>query len=67
MTTTESVIEEIRQLPEPLQREVLDFAHFLKNKAARAELDNLANAQQSSMEALWCNKDDEVWNDVPTR
>jgi hypothetical protein len=28
---------------------VLDFAHFLKNKADRAELDNLMRAQQASM------------------
>lgn len=65
--TIDRVIDEIRQLPEPLQREVLNFARFLKSKAARVDLDNLVNAQHSSMEAIWNNEDDEVWNDVPAQ
>jgi len=40
MNTTEDVINEIKQLPEPLQREVLNYAHFLKYKYARAEHDS---------------------------
>lgn len=67
MNTVEKVVQEISQLPEPLLREVLDFAHFLKKKAAGAELDNLMQAQQSSMAQVWDNEDDEVWDHVPTR
>jgi len=65
MNITEDVVNEIKQLPEPLQREVLNFAHFLKQKANRAELDNSMHAQHSSMDNIWYNKEDEVWNDVP--
>ncbi|MGM0540674.1 MAG: DUF2281 domain-containing protein [Thermodesulfobacteriota bacterium] len=64
MNTTEDVINEIKQLPEPLQREVLNYAHFLKHKA---EQDSLLNAQQASMERIWSNEEDEAWNNVPTR
>jgi len=64
MNTTEVVINEIKQLPEPLQREVLNYAHFLKHKA---EQDSLLKAQQFSMEQIWCNEEDEAWNNVPTR
>ncbi len=67
MTTAEHVMNELKQLPEPLLREVLDFAHFLKSKADRAELDNLMRAQQTSMAHVWDNDEDEVWNNVPTR
>jgi hypothetical protein len=33
MTVTEKIIEHIRQLPEPIQVEVLDFVEYLENKA----------------------------------
>jgi len=67
MNITEDIINEIRQLPEPLQREVLNFAHFLKQRAAKPELDNLMHAQHASMESIWNNKEDEAWDNVPTR
>ena len=63
MNITEDVVNEIKQLPEP----VLNFAHFLKQKANRAELDNLMHAQYASMENIWDNEEDEAWNDVPIR
>ena len=44
MNITEDVVNEIKQFLEPLQREVLNFAHFLKQKPNRAELDNLRTA-----------------------
>lgn len=34
MAVTEQIIERIRELPEPLQAEVLDFVKYLANKAA---------------------------------
>ncbi len=67
MNITEDVVNEIKQLPEPLQREVLNFALFLKQKANRAELDNLMHAQHASMDNIWDNEEDEAWNDVPIR
>lgn len=67
MTTADKLIDEIQQLPEPLQQEVLDFTQFLKERLARAEASNLMQAQQRSMERVWGNTEDEVWNNVPTR
>ena len=64
MNTTEVGINEIKQLPESLQREVLNYAHFLKHKA---EQDSLFKAQQCSMERIWSNEEDEAWNNVSTR
>ncbi|WP_127474667.1 DUF2281 domain-containing protein [Sulfurivermis fontis] len=67
MTTADKLIDEIQQLPEPLQQEVFDFTQFLKERLARAEANNLMQAQQRSMEGVWDNTEDEVWNNVPTR
>ncbi|QJQ96052.1 MULTISPECIES: DUF2281 domain-containing protein [Halomonadaceae] len=67
MLSAEQIAMEISQLPESLQREVLDFAHFLKHKAEGEELGNLMLAQEKSLQHEWDNHDDEVWNDVPVR
>ena len=67
MNITEDIINEIRQLPEPLQREVLNFAQFLKQRAARPDLDNFMHAQHASMESIWNNEEDEAWDNVSTR
>ena len=34
MSTQELIIKEVENLPEPLQREVYDFARFLREKSA---------------------------------
>ena len=67
MNIIERIINEIEQLPEPLQREVLHFAHFLKHKATTEEKGNLMHAQHLSMEHVWDTEEDEVWNNVPVR
>ncbi len=64
---TDDIVNEVKHLSEPLQREVLNFAHFLKQKAAEGGSDNLMHAQHTSMEHIWNNEEDEVWNDMPTR
>ena len=64
MITADQIYQELCELPEPIAREVLDFAKYLKQKS---EHENLAHAQESSLQALWHNEDDDVWNDVPTR
>jgi len=64
MITADKIYQELCALPEPIAREVLDFVKFLKQKS---EQENLVRAQESSMQALWENEDDDVWNDVPTR
>ena len=67
MNTSEKIIDNVNRLPESLQEEVLDFTYFLMQKTGKGELKSLSQAQQSSMEALWDNDEDEVWNYVPTR
>lgn len=67
MNTTEKIANNIMRLPESLQEEVLDFTYFLIQKAERGELKSLSLAQMTSMEKIWNNDEDEVWNDVPVR
>ena len=66
MGTVEQVLEELRHLPPSLQQEVLDFAHFLREKRGCDDRCDLQLAQQKSLQNDWDNPDDEVWNDVPT-
>jgi hypothetical protein len=58
MNTAEQLTHEIKRLPEPLQRELLDYAHFLSLKA---EQDSLMMAQASSLDGVWDNEEDDVW------
>ncbi len=67
MNITEKINSNIHRLPESLQEEVLDFTYFIMQKVEKSELKSLAHAQESSMEKLWDNDEDEVWNDVPVR
>lgn len=67
MNTAEQIAYEVSQLPEPLQREVLDFIDFLIQKVKRSELESLSHAQETSMKNIWTSDDDETWNDVPIR
>ncbi|MDN3522103.1 DUF2281 domain-containing protein [Halomonas ramblicola] len=67
MNTSEKIVDNVSRLPESLQEEVLDFTYFLIQKVEKGELKSLSQAQESSMEKLWDNDEDEVWNDVPIR
>jgi hypothetical protein len=62
MSIADLIYEQVKALPEPLAREVLDFAGFLRGRRERAEWRNLAAAQ--SLASVWDNSEDEVWNDV---
>ncbi len=67
MNTSEKIVDNVSRPPESLQEEVLDFTYFLIQKIEKGELKSLSQAQESSMEKLWDNDEDEVWNDVPIR
>ncbi|PXX97648.1 DUF2281 domain-containing protein [Halomonas sp. LBP4] len=67
MNTSEKIVSNINRLHESLQEEVLDFTYFLMQKLEKSELKSFSQAQESSMEKLWGNDEDEVWNDVPVR
>ena len=66
MSTAERIYQEVQRLPEPLAREVLDFVQFLEVRhGLTTEMDeNLKQAQQGSMDKVWDNAEDEVWNDL---
>jgi hypothetical protein len=52
MNTKELLINEIKEAPEPLLTEVLDFVHFLKAKIVREELD-VAIMSESALSKDW--------------
>lgn len=62
MQTAELIFEQVKTLPESLAREVLDFVGYLKERSERAEINTLMNSQQSSLEKVWQDEADDVWN-----
>lgn len=66
MSTAEQIMREIRKLPEPLAREVLDFIGYIEIKHGLKDriTEELKNAQEPAMRHVWDNPEDEVWNDV---
>lgn len=65
MSIAEEIYDEVRRLPEPLSREVLDFIGYLEVKHGLAEkkVDELKPAQTDVMNEVWDNPEDEVWNE----
>jgi hypothetical protein len=64
MDKKELLINEIKQAPEPLLCEVLDFVRFLKTKLAKEDFD-LTLASESSLKKDWLKADeDEAWKDL---
>ena len=67
MSIAEKIYEVVKPLPEPMALEVLHFIEYLSSKTVgRAEITDLTRAQETVMEHVWDNQDDEVWNDVKT-
>ncbi len=64
MNLAERIFESANQLPEPLSREELDFIGYLQ---AKGERDEWVLAQQSSLQSVWNNPEDEAWNDATGR
>jgi hypothetical protein len=64
MNTAELIDEQVKALPEPLAREVLDFVGYLRAKLEHGEILDLMLAQQQSLAGLWDNTADDIWNDV---
>ena len=64
MNLAELVYEQVKTLPEPLAREVLDFVAFLRERGERAEWLDLKAAQAGSLAPLWDNEEDKVWDDA---
>ncbi len=64
MTLADLVHERVSRLPEPLAREVLDFAAFLEQRGEEAAWQDLARAQAEPLARVWNNDEDRVWDDL---
>jgi hypothetical protein len=64
MTIADIVYEQVKALPEPLAREVLDFVGYLRERQDRADWRDLMNAQAVSLAPVWDNAEDKVWDDA---
>ncbi len=62
MNVRDLALEQIQSLPDEDLREVLDFIGYLLQKEDRAQWYDLMRAQQSALDAVWNNDQDEVWN-----
>jgi hypothetical protein len=64
MTTAETIYLRVQALPEALAKEVLDFTEFLAGRAARIDDQRFIQAQASSLDSIWDNADDDIYNDA---
>lgn len=64
MSIADKVYEQVKTLPEPLAREVLDFVAFLREQRERGEWSDLMNAQSDSLALVWDNAEDKVWDNT---
>jgi hypothetical protein len=64
MSIADMVYEQVKTLPEPLAREVLDFVGFLRERRDRGEWRDLMNAQATALAPVWDNTEDKVWDDA---
>ncbi|OQW99875.1 MAG: hypothetical protein BWK73_49660 [Thiothrix lacustris] len=63
-TTAELIYEQVKAFPEPVAREVLDFVAFLRGRLESRQHTDLMQAQEATLNAIWDNADDEVWDGV---
>ena len=56
--------EQVKALPEPGAREVLDFIGYLGERGDRRDWRDLMNAQSSALGPVWDNDEDKVWDHV---
>lgn len=64
MSLAELILERVKRLPEPLAREVLDFAAFLETRGDREGWRDLAAAQSGPLNPVWDTPEDRVWDDL---
>lgn len=64
MTIADMVLEQLNALPDPLAREVLDFARFLRERGDRTQWRDLMDAQSTTLAAVWDNDEDRAWDDA---
>lgn len=64
MNTAELIYEQVKGLPEPVAREVLDFVGYLRTKLEHGEVLDLMLTQEQSLVGVWDDATDDVWNNV---
>ncbi|MFH1344584.1 MAG: hypothetical protein ABIL01_25795 [Pseudomonadota bacterium] len=64
MSIADMVYNQVKLLPDPLAREVLEFVGLLREGRDRAEWRDLMNAQATGLAAVWDTPEDKVWDDV---
>lgn len=64
MSIADMIHEQVKALPEPLAREVLDFVGFLRERRDRGEWRDLMNAQATALAPVWDDTDDKVWDNA---
>lgn len=64
MSTAEQIYAQVKALPEPLAREVLEFVTRLRTRGPAAENRDWLLAQQSALAKVWDNDEDQVWDDL---
>jgi len=61
MRTKELIVKEIKKIPEPLLKEVLDFIRFLETEALEQKIE-AAIASETSLKKDWMSpEEDEAW------
>jgi hypothetical protein len=64
MSIEDKVYAQVKLWPEPLAREVLAFVGTLRERSDRAEWRDMIAAQAASLDAVWDNPEDAVWDTV---
>ena len=62
MSIADLIYEQAKRLPEDLAREVLDFVGYLAGREQREQDRDLMNAQQTALNRIWDNPEDEAWD-----
>ena len=58
------IYEQVKMLPEPLAREVLDFVGFLHERRDRGDWRDMMNAQATALAPVWDDTEDKVWDNA---
>ncbi len=61
MTTKELINEEVERLPEPLRREVYDFARFLRQKSEEESFNGLRLSESALGRGWDTPEEDAAW------
>ena len=64
MSIADLVYKQVKALPEPVAREVLDFIGYLRDRGERREWRDLIASQSASLAPIWDGAEDQVWNHV---